>query len=120
MPFLPMDAGRALSDALPDSEIKDALLVLERLRAVKSPAELAKLKKASELVIQSMIEVIENHGPGTTKQQLSDALKIAEVKRGLTFEYCLLACVKCPSHYLEIGAESYAVAAEASSSRITK
>ena len=92
MPFLPMDAGRALADALPDSEIKDALLVLERLRAVKSPAELAKLKTASELVIQSMIEVIENHGPGTTKQQLSDALKIAEVKRGLTFEYCLLAC----------------------------
>ena len=92
MPFLPMDAGRALSDALPDSEIKDALLVLERLRAVKSPAELARLMKASELVIQSMVEVIENHGPGTTKQQLSDALKIAEVKRGLTFEYCLLAC----------------------------
>jgi Xaa-Pro aminopeptidase len=92
MPFLPMDAGRALSDALPDSEIKDAVLVLERLRAVKSPAELARLKKASELVIQSMIEVIENHGPGTTKQQLSDALRIAEVKRGLTFEYCLLAC----------------------------
>jgi Xaa-Pro aminopeptidase len=92
MPFLPMDAGRALSDALPGSEIKDALLVLERLRAVKSPAELARLKKASELVIDSMIEVIAKHGPGTTKQQLSDALKIAEVNRGLTFEYCLLAC----------------------------
>jgi Xaa-Pro aminopeptidase len=92
MPFLPMDAGRALSDALPDSEIKDALLVLERLRAVKAPAELAKLKKASELVIESMDEVIANHGPGTTKRQLFDALRIAEVKRGLTFEYCLLAC----------------------------
>ncbi|MEH2534191.1 Xaa-Pro aminopeptidase [Bradyrhizobium sp. AZCC 1588] len=92
MPFLPMDAGRTLSDALPDSEIKDALLVLERLRAVKSPAELAKLKKASELVIESMDEVIADHGPGTTKQQLFDALRIAEVKRGLTFEYCLLAC----------------------------
>ena len=92
MPFLPMDAGQALADALPDSEIKDALLVLERLRAVKSPAELAKLKMASELVIGSMLEVIANHGPGTTKQQLSDALRVAEVKRGLTFEYCLLAC----------------------------
>ena len=92
MSFLPMDAGRALSDALPDSEIKDALLVLERLRAVKAPAELSKLRKASELVIESMDEVIANHGPGTTKQQLFDALRIAEVKRGLTFEYCLLAC----------------------------
>lgn len=92
MAFLPMDAGRALADALPGAEFKDALLVLERLRAVKSAGELAKLKTASELVIASMLEVIAGHGPGTTKQQLSDALRIAEASRGLTFEYCLLAC----------------------------
>src|SRR3954469_9359583 len=92
MAFLPMDAGRAVADALPGAELKDALLVLERLRAVKSAAELAKLKTASELVIASMLEVIAGHGPGTTKQQLSDALRIAEANRGLTFEYCLLAC----------------------------
>ena len=89
--FLPMDAGRALQDAFPDSEIKDALFVLERLRAVKTPAELAKLRTASDLVIESMLDVIAHHGPGTTKRQLFDALKVAEVKRGLTFEYCLLA-----------------------------
>jgi Xaa-Pro aminopeptidase len=92
MAFLPMDAGKALADALPGAELKDALLVLERLRAVKSQAELAKLKLASELVTASMLEVIAQHGPGTTKQQLSDALRVAEVNRGLTFEYCLLAC----------------------------
>ncbi|MET4514430.1 M24 family metallopeptidase [Bradyrhizobium sp. 215_C5_N1_1] len=92
MAFLPMDAGRALADALPGAELKDALLVLERLRAVKSADELAKLKTASELVIASMLEVIAGHGPGTTKQQLSDGLRIAEANRGLTFEYCLLAC----------------------------
>src|SRR6185295_16680930 len=39
-----------------------------------------------------MLEVIAGHGPGTTKQQLSDGLRIAEANRGLTFEYCLLAC----------------------------
>ena len=89
--FLPMDAGKALQDAFPDSEIKDALFVLERLRAVKTPAELAKLRTASDLVIESMLDVIAHHGPGTTKRQLFDALKVAEVKRGLTFEYCLLA-----------------------------
>ena len=92
MAFLPMDAGRALADALPGSEIKDGLFVLERLRAVKSPAELARLKKASELVTSSMLEVIARHGPGTTKRELFEALKVAEVERGLTFEYCLLAC----------------------------
>src|ERR1700748_3361228 len=90
--FLPMDAAAALAGALPGSEIKDALFVLERLRAVKSPAELAKLKKASELVTVSMLDVIAKHGPGTTKRELFEALRIAEVARGLTFEYCLLAC----------------------------
>ena len=89
--FLPMDAGKALQDAFPDSEIKDALFVLERLRAVKTPAELAKLRTASELVTESMLDVIAHHGPGTTKRQLFEALRVAEVKRGLTFEYCLLA-----------------------------
>ena len=91
MAFLPMDAEGA-ADALPGAELKDALLVLERLRAVKSADELAKLKTASELVIASMLEVIAAHGPGTTKQQLSDSLRVAEANRGLTFEYCLLAC----------------------------
>ena len=92
MAFLPMDAGRALSSAFADSEIKDALFVLERLRAVKSQVELAKLKKASELVTEAMLEVIVAHGPGTTKRELFEALRRAEVQRGLTFEYCLLAC----------------------------
>jgi len=89
--FLPMDVGKALSEALFDGEIKDALFVLERLRAVKTPTELAKLRKASDLVIDAMLEVIGTHGPGYTKREISDALRVAEVKRGLTFEYCLLA-----------------------------
>jgi len=92
MAFLPMDAAKALADAFPDSEIKDALFVLERLRAVKSPAELDKLRKASELVTDSMLDVIARHGPGTTKRELFEALRVTEVARGLTFEYCLLAC----------------------------
>jgi Xaa-Pro aminopeptidase len=89
--FLPLDSGMALRRALPDSEIVDALYVLERLRARKNPEELAKLRVASELVIDSMMAVIAGHGPGTTKQELADALKREEVNRGLTFEYCLIA-----------------------------
>src|SRR5262249_32154033 len=88
---LPMDSGAALRSAFPDSEIVDALFVLERLRARKTPAELEKLRVASERVIDSMLAVIAQHGPGTTKQQLADALKVEEVNRGLTLEYCLLA-----------------------------
>jgi Xaa-Pro aminopeptidase len=89
--FLPMDAGAALRSAFPDSEIVDAVFVLERLRARKTREELEKLRVASERVIDSMLAVIAKHGPGTTKQQLADALKVEEVNRGLTFEYCLIA-----------------------------
>jgi Xaa-Pro aminopeptidase len=88
--FLPVDAGAALRNAFPDSEMVDALFVLERLRAVKSPEELRKLRIASERVIESMLAVIANHGPGTTKRELTEALRREETNRGLTFDYCLI------------------------------
>jgi Xaa-Pro aminopeptidase len=91
MAFLPMDSAAALKSNLPDADIVDALFVLERLRALKSPAELDMVKIASERVIESMQAVIANHGAGTTKQELADALKVEETNRGLTFEYCLIA-----------------------------
>jgi Xaa-Pro aminopeptidase len=92
MPFLPLDAADALRKEMPHSEIVDSVFTLERLRARKTPEELAVLKQASEKVIESMLAVIASHGPGTTKQELADALKREEVNRGLTFEYCLVAC----------------------------
>jgi Xaa-Pro aminopeptidase len=88
--FLPADANETLRRAFPDSRVVDALGVLERLRARKTPAELEKLRRASEGVIASMLAVIGSHGAGTTKRQLVDALRREEVSRGLTFEYCLI------------------------------
>src|SRR3954464_6829208 len=89
--FLPFDAATTLRNAFPDSELKDALFTLERLRARKTSEELEKLRTASDRVIASMLAVIARHGPGTTKQELADALKREEANRGLTFEYCLIA-----------------------------
>jgi Xaa-Pro aminopeptidase len=89
--FLPLDAATALRSAFPDVEIADALVVLERQRACKSTAELEKLRVASDRVIDSMIAVIANNGPGTTKEELTEALRREETNRGLTFEYCLIA-----------------------------
>ncbi len=88
--FLPVDSGTALRNAFPDAEIADALFVLERLRAVKSPEELEKLRIASEGVIESMLAVIAKHGPGATKRELTEALRREETNRGLIFEYCLI------------------------------
>ena len=90
--FLPADAESVLREAFPDAEIVDALIPLERLRAVKSKPELERLRKASDGVIDSMLAVIASHGPGTTKRELAEALRREEVQRGLDFEYCLIAC----------------------------
>jgi Xaa-Pro aminopeptidase len=88
--FLPVDSAAVLRKAFPDSEIKDALFVLERLRARKTPEELEKLRIASDLVIGSMLAVINSHGPGATKAELTEALRREETSRGLTFDYCLI------------------------------
>jgi Xaa-Pro aminopeptidase len=88
--FLPADAESALRAGLPHAEFVEAQFPLERLRAVKTPRELDALRKASELVVDSMLEVIAGHGPGVTKHELVEALRRAEVNRGLTFEYCLI------------------------------
>ena len=88
--FLPADAAMALRGALPEAKMKDGLFVLERLRAIKRPDELALLREASERVVQSMQAVIAGHGPGTSKRQLTEALRREETNRGMIFEYCLI------------------------------
>jgi Xaa-Pro aminopeptidase len=89
--FVPADAAAVLRQAFPDSEIKDALFVLERLRARKTPEELEKLRIATDFVIDSMAAVFQNCGPGATKAELTEALRREETSRGLAFDYCLIA-----------------------------
>jgi Xaa-Pro aminopeptidase len=88
--FLPYDASKVLRAAFPDADWVDALYVLERQRAKKSADELVKLKIASEAVLESMQAVIASHGPGSTKDDVVEALRREETNRGLTFEYCLI------------------------------
>jgi len=88
--FLPVDAGDVLRGAFAGAKLSDGLFVLERLRALKTPDELAKLKVASEAVIESMKQVIAKHKPGATKAELFEALRREETLRGLTFDYCLI------------------------------
>ena len=66
------------------------MFVLERLRAIKTPEELEKLKIASDAVIDSMETVFKNFGPGASKNELTEALRREETMRGLTFDYCLI------------------------------
>jgi len=88
--FIPFDSAAVLRKAFPNAEFKDALFLLERLRAIKTPEELELLRIASDAVIDSMEAVFRNHGPGATKNELTEALRREETSRGLTFDYCLI------------------------------
>jgi Xaa-Pro aminopeptidase len=89
--FIPAASAEALRKMFPDAEFKDALFVLERLRARKTPEELEKLRRASELVIDSMLAVFNGFGAGATKDEMAEALRREETMRGLIFDYCLIA-----------------------------
>jgi Xaa-Pro aminopeptidase len=88
--FLPCDARDLLASRLEGAQFVDATHALERLRAVKTPDELAKLRRASELITDSMLATITAATVGSTKREIIEQLRREETNRGLHFEYCLL------------------------------
>jgi Xaa-Pro aminopeptidase len=92
--FLPADAFQVLQAGLENATIVDALIPIERLRAVKSKEELALLRDASERVIASMLAVFASARPGMTTKEMADALRREEQQRDLLFEYCLVTAGK--------------------------
>ena len=88
--FLPSDAYIALRKALPEARVFDATPTFERMRALKTPEELGKLRTASELITDSMLATIAGAHEGTTKADIIERLRREETNRGLQFEYCLL------------------------------
>lgn len=89
-PFLPSDAYLAIREAFPEAKLVDATDMTERMRAIKTPDELAKLKKASELITDAMLATIAGSGEGSTKADIIERLRREETDRGAHFEYCLL------------------------------
>lgn len=88
--FLPADAYKLLSREVAADRIDDCVEVMEALRAVKTPAELALLRSASERIERSMVETFAAIEPGRSKAAIVEELRRREVSRGLTFEYCLI------------------------------
>src|SRR4051812_6737136 len=88
--FLPSDAKDLLA-ALDSIDLREAHFTLERLRAVKSPAELELIRQASERVVDSMMATFAACTPGMTKNDLVAQLRREEQQRDLVFEFCLTA-----------------------------
>jgi Xaa-Pro dipeptidase len=89
-PFLPSDADKLLRDRLPGATLVDATGMMERMRALKTPHELAQLRQASELITDAMMATIAWAQAGTTKADIIEQLRCEETNRRLQFEYCLL------------------------------
>lgn len=88
--FLPSDAADLLRAECEAARFVDATPMLERLRMIKTPAELDLLRQASEKITDSMLAVFAGHGAGAGKAEIVEALRREETNRGLNFEYCLI------------------------------
>jgi Xaa-Pro aminopeptidase len=89
-PFLPSDAYITLRAEFDDVTFVDAGTMMERMRALKTPDELDKLRHASELITDSMLATIGWAQPGSTKTEIIEHLRREQTNRGLHFGYCLL------------------------------
>ena len=87
---MPADAYDVLRDGLEEPRLVDATGMLERMRAIKTPDEIAKLRTASELITDSMLAVFASQGEGSSKGEIVEALRSQETGRGLQFDYALL------------------------------
>ncbi|MBL8583174.1 MAG: aminopeptidase P family protein [Rhizobiaceae bacterium] len=88
--FLPADAYQLLVDALGREALVDATGMLERMRALKTPEELEKLRLASEKITESMLATFAASREGSTKGDIVQRLRREETARELQFEYCLI------------------------------
>lgn len=89
--FLPADALAALQEELPHAKWVEATPILEELRAIKRPDELALLREASVAVVDSMLAVMRSTPAGTTTREIARRMHREEAGRGLNFEYALVA-----------------------------
>ncbi|WCB94971.1 hypothetical protein DSM104299_03711 [Baekduia alba] len=90
-PYLPSDARTAWDDDLRGVALVDATGVLDELRAVKTPGELAVMRDASEAVVDAMLATFAALAPGATTAQAAERLRLEQTRRGLVYDYALVA-----------------------------
>jgi Xaa-Pro aminopeptidase len=78
-----------LQAALPGLRVVEAGGVLETLRTIKRPDELALLREAADAIVEAMVATVATAQPGTTKRELTERLRTEEELRGVAFDYCL-------------------------------
>ncbi len=85
LPFLPADALLTLQQALPRTRFVDATSVLDGLRAIKTPAELALLRTVYNRTAEAIQAAFAFGRPGITTAAIADRVQVEMERRGLTF-----------------------------------
>ena len=85
LPFLPADAFAALRRELPRANFVDATPVLDALRAVKRPEELALLRTVYGRTAEAIQATFAAATPGITTADIADRVSREMAKRGLAF-----------------------------------
>lgn len=88
LPFLPADAYLTLQAALPQATLVDATPVLDELRAIKTPAEIDRVRRASEITAAAIQAAFRTGRPGVTTAELAERVRLGMEERGLTFLWC--------------------------------
>lgn len=85
LPFLPADALLAMQQALPRAKFVDGTPMLDGLRAVKTPAELAHLRSVYDRTAQAIQAAFASGRPGVTTAAMAERVRQEMANRRLTF-----------------------------------
>jgi Xaa-Pro dipeptidase len=89
--FLPADARDVLAAGFERVDIVDAHRTLERLRAIKTPEELALVRAASDGVVDAMMATFSAIHAGMTKHDIVERLRREQLAGGIDFNFCQIA-----------------------------
>lgn len=102
LPFLPADAFLVLQRALPRAKFVDATAVLDGLRAVKTPAELAHLRTVYDRTAEAIQATFASATPGITTRAIAERVRQEMADRGLAFLWAFTCAgpgiLRAPSH----------------------
>lgn len=85
LPFLPGDALLTLQRGLPNARFVDATPVLDELRAVKTPTELAHLRTVYDRVAEAIQAAFAAGRPGMTTAEIARQVEREMARRDVTF-----------------------------------
>jgi Xaa-Pro aminopeptidase len=90
LPFIPADAFLALQRGLPNARLVDATPVLDELRAIKTPAELALLRSVYDRVAEAIQAAFGAGRPGITTAEIARCTEREIARRDMGFLYALV------------------------------